>query len=239
MSRIEREVAGALRRGAVYRLLALTWAYPTPARGEAIAASARAAADDASAPAVRAPLERLAEAAARAEVTALGVEYVNLFDRAVPCPPYEGAYATPQLSGKAAQLADVAGFYRAFGLEPGAWQPDLEDHIGAELEFMSALALKEAWALAEDLPDHAAVTRDAERAFLADHLGRWCLAFAGQVDTTAVCALYKEAAALLVAWLGAEADRLGVLLGPVATPLPSEEGAFTCPMAAPEADAGR
>jgi TorA maturation chaperone TorD len=239
MSASEPHVADALRRATIYRLLALAWAYPTPARLEAIATSAGAPPDDAGAPGVRPALARLGEAAARADVAALGAEYVSLFDRAVPCPPYEGAYLPPQMSGKAAQLADIAGFYRAFGLEPGAWQPDLEDHVGAELEFMSALALKEAWALAEDLAESAAVTRQAQCAFLAEHLGRWGTAFAAQVGATAVCALYKEAAELLTTWLAAEAERLDVTLAPVAGPAPSEDEPFTCPMAAPEPDADR
>ena len=135
MSAVEAGVAAALRRAAVYRLLAQAFAYPTPARLEAIAAAGA----EVIAPDTRARLAGLADAAACADSAALAAEYVELFDRAVPCPPYEGAYGTPQMSGKSAQLADVAGFYAAFGLAPGAWQPDLEDHIGAELDRKSVV----------------------------------------------------------------------------------------------------
>jgi TorA maturation chaperone TorD len=40
----------------------------------------------------------------------------------------------------------------------------MEDHIAAELEFMSVLALKEAYAGAEELPGGLTVTRDAKEA---------------------------------------------------------------------------
>jgi TorA maturation chaperone TorD len=62
------------------------------------------------------------------------------------------------------KLADVAGFYAAFELTPATARPDMEDHIAAELEFMSVLALKEAYAGAEELPGGLTVTRDAKEA---------------------------------------------------------------------------
>ena len=76
--------------------------------------------------------------------------YVSALERPAGCSPYEGSYgAAPLLAGKGAALADIAGFYAAFGMTPGA--AEVEDHIAAELEFMSVLALKEAAALAEGL----------------------------------------------------------------------------------------
>jgi TorA maturation chaperone TorD len=62
------------------------------------------------------------------------------------------------------KLADVTGFYAAFELTPATARPDMEDHIAAELEFMSVLALKEAYAGAEELPGGLTVTRDAKEA---------------------------------------------------------------------------
>ena len=102
-----------------------------------------------------------------------------LFDRGAKVPPYEGAWEdAPQLAGKAALLADVAGFYAAFGLVPGEAQPDVEDHIAAECEFMSALALKEAYALAQRDDEGVAITSAAQSRFVGDHLGRWSGTFA-------------------------------------------------------------
>ncbi len=61
--------------------------------------------------------------------------------------PYETEYTTPDALYKAHQLADIAGFYRAFGLEMSTENRERPDHLAAELEFMHFLALKEAQAM--------------------------------------------------------------------------------------------
>jgi DMSO reductase family type II enzyme chaperone len=232
----ERAVTGALRRSAVYRLLAMAFAYPTPPRLAAVATGATEAARET--PAELAPtLATLAEAARGVDVAALAGEHVALFQRQVRCPPYEGAYGPPQMAGKAALLADVAGFYRAFGLEPAEGQPEVEDHVCAELEFMSALAVKEAWALAEGHTDGLEVTRHAQRAFVSDHLARWGSAFAERVEATAAPDFYPAAAAALRAWLAAECTRLAVSPVPLEGVRQAEDTAFACPMAPAAEDA--
>jgi TorA maturation chaperone TorD len=230
----ESTIARALRRAAVYRLLAAAFAYPTPARLDGVRTAARMAETDEPAELARA-LHALAEVAHGADPDTVAAEHVTLFQRAVPCPPYEGAYGPPQLSGKATLLADVGGFYRAFALEPAEAQPEVEDHVCAELEFMSALALKEAWAVAERHSDGLLVTRDAQRAFLRDHLGRWGAVFAGRVTETASPGYYHAAAAALRAWLEAECRRLDVVPDPLTGVRQAEDAPFRCPMA-PEGD---
>jgi TorA maturation chaperone TorD len=237
----ERTVTEALARGAVYRLLGGAFAYPTPPRlAEVAAAAATAAGRDEHAPAVRASLAELAHASAAADPDTVATEYVFLFDRQVRCPPYEGAWGVPQLAGKGAALADIAGFYRAFGLQPASVQHETEDHLVAELEFMSALAIKEAWALAEQDEEHAAITRQAQTAFVTDHLGRWAEAFADAVAEATPLPYYGAAAALLREWTRAEVSRLGATPAPVASRVADDvmQGdTLTCPMA-PESDAG-
>jgi len=226
----------ALRRAAVYRLLAVAFAYPTAPRLESVAMAAWEAAVTAPAE-LRVALRRLADAAAGADETGLAAEHVALFQRQVRCPPYEGAYGLPQMAGKAALLADVAGFYRAFALEPAEGQPEVEDHVCAELEFMSALALKEAWAVAECHADGLGVTRDAGRMFLRDHLGRWGPTFAGRLATVAAPGFYPAAAAVLKAWLEAEFARLHVAPARLEGVTEAEEASFACPMAPAASDA--
>jgi DMSO reductase family type II enzyme chaperone len=223
-------ISAALRRAAVYRLLAVAFAYPTAPRLESIAMDAWRAAVAAPA-ALRVALRRLADAAAGADETSLAGEHLALFQRQVRCPPCEGAYGPARMAGKAALLADVAGFYRAFALEPAGGQPEVEDHIGAELEFMSALALKEAWALDQRDRDGLGVTRDAQRTFLVDHLARWGGAFAARLAQTAAPGFYPAAAALLEAWLGDECARLGVTVVPLEGISEAEAAPLTCPMA--------
>ena len=222
-----------LRRAAIYRLLSLALAYPTPPRLQAVATESARVSVGAPA-ALAGGLRRLAEAARRADAETLAAEHIALFQRQHRCPPYEGAYGPPRLAGKATLLADVAGFYRAFGLEPAAGQPEVEDHVCAELEFMSVLALKEAWALGEDAADMLDVTRAAARSFLTDHLGRWGAAFAARVRETVAPGVLPAAAALLAAWLDAECARLEVAPSPLEGVSEAESGAFACPMAREE-----
>jgi len=169
----------------------------------------------------------------------IGDEYVFLFDRGAKVPPYEGAWGeAPQLAGKAALLADVAGFYAAFGLVPGESQPDVEDHIAAECEFMSALALKEAYALAEGDDEGVAITSAAQSRFVGDHLGRWSGTFADALRDASPLPYYGALADLLGAWVKAEIERLGttpsVVLGRSGYDPIQEADAFSCPLAEPE-----
>ncbi len=247
MSRVgaeEAAVAEALHRAAVYRLLGGSLAYPVRAQLDELARLAETAAEAPPARAdAREPLRLFAEAARAAEDAAVAQEYVFLFDRQVRCPPYEGAWGdAPQLAGKAALLADVAGFYAAFGLEPGAARPDAEDHLAAECEFMSALCLKEAYALAQGMAEGLEVTRRAQSSFLAEHLGCWAEAFAGAVKDSTPLSYYGTLGDLVATWIGAEIEALGVeprrVSGRFAYDPVQEEEAFTCPMAAPAEPAG-
>lgn len=232
----EAQVVRALARAGLYRLLGGALGYPRDGSGEELAGLARAAGAAIDTPAsLREPLARFAAAAAAADPAALASEYVFLFDREARCPPYEGAYAeAPQLAGKPAALADIAGFYAAFGLEPAAAEPELEDHIAAELEFMSVLGLKEAYALAEGHGPGLGVTRAAAAAFFGDHLGRWAVAFAEAVKEATAVPYYAALADLLAAWIVVEGETLGSpprRPGPRGADPVQEEDAFTCPMA--------
>ena len=236
----ELEVARSLQRAAVYRLLGGAFVSPTPARLEELALAAATAATAATGR-LRDKLARFAIAASEAEPVATANEHVFLFGRQVRCSPYESAYSgLSPLGDKTARLADVAGFYEAFGVGPAAAQPDMEDHVGAELEFMSALALKEAYALGEGESEAAEITRGAEVLFLTDHLGRWAEAFAAEVEQATPLPFYTGAASLLAAWLQHEIEALGATPSRVSTPdaLDAEAAQpFTCPMAPEESQA--
>jgi DMSO reductase family type II enzyme chaperone len=232
----ETVVAGTLRRAGMYRLLAGAFAYPTaPSLSDVARRAGEAAA--AAAGGLGSTLGRLADAAREGDAVTLAGEHLDLFERAVRCPSYEGAWGPQQMSGKAALLADVAGFYAAFGVTPAPQHADIEDHVGAELEFMSVLALKEAYALAEGRAEAAAIVRAAQATFLRDHLGRWGEAFAARLESTATPGFYPAAGAALAAWIGQDCAALGVTPARVETAASAEAAPFTCPMAAPEAPA--
>lgn len=225
-------VAKRLHRAAMYRVCGAALGYPEPGRLAHVAALAERVVDAADA-ALRPRVAALAAAARGTDAGAAAAEYVALFDGAARCVPCEGAYGPPRMAGKAAQLADIAGFYRAFGLEAASDHPEVEDHAATELEFMSVLALKEAWALAEGHFEHADITHDAAVAFLADHLGRWAPLFAEALTGATTLAYYRAVAALLGAWLAADTAALGVHTEPLAPPSADagDAGAFSCPLA--------
>jgi len=233
----DQEVGRSLARAAVYRLLGGAFGYPSQAGLSELERMAAAAADGPlGLPPLREVLLGLVETIRHADAGELAQEYVFLFDRQVRCPPYEGAYGeVSQMAGKATQLADVAGFYSAFGLQPAAARPDTEDHIAAELEFMSALALKESYLLAEGDGDGLEVTREAQARFLGDHLGRWAEALADSLGQATALPYYAAVATLLAAWVRTDVARLGATPVRVESRLgqdPLQEDAFTCPMAA-------
>jgi len=236
MTTVESEVERALARAAVYRLLGAALAYPVPGTLGELAALAEAAARGPGADgALAEPLRGLAAAAREADAAALAQEHVFLFDRQVRCAPHEGAYGdASRMAGKGALLADIAGFYAAFGLGPAAARPDTEDHVAAELEFMSALAIKEAYALAEGNLDGLEVTRRAEVAFLTDHLGRWGEAFADAIREATPLPYFAAVADCLAGWIRREVETLGATPDRIAPDRgrdPLQEDALSCPMA--------
>jgi DMSO reductase family type II enzyme chaperone len=115
--------------------------------------------------------------------------YLAAFGHAArgPCPlneiDYGGLQADPLIQPH--RLADLAAFYRAFGLQVADDAGERQDHLCLELEFLTVLCAKEAFALQTD-PDLAMATRAAQKQFLREHLGRWIPAFASRVaDSTA------------------------------------------------------
>ncbi|HJR05211.1 MAG TPA: hypothetical protein VKA83_26440, partial [Methylomirabilota bacterium] len=104
-------------------------------------------------------------------------------------------------------------------------------------EFMSALALKEAYALAESDDEGAAITRAAQSRFVGDHLGRWSGTFAEALRDASPLPYYGALADLLGVWVKAEIERLGavpsVVVGGAGYDPLQEADAFSCPMAEP------
>ena len=225
-------IGHGLRRAALYRLCASALAYPVPGRLAEVAGLAERVAPTLDG-ALRDAVQALAAAARAGHDATVAGEYVTLFDRSPRCPPCEGAYGLPQMAGKAAQLADIAGFYAAFGVRPSEGQADTEDHVAAELEFMSLLALKEAWARAEAHDERAEISREAAVAFLRDHLARWAPLFAEALTGATRLAYYRAVAALLAAWLETDTAALGVHAEPLVrvSPDADDAGALSCPMA--------
>ena len=93
------------------------------------------------------------------------------------CPPYELEYAHAEVFQQSSRLADIAGFYAAFGLESAGAQAERPDHVVPQWEFLSILASREAQALNAKDADGADCCRHAQHAFLSDHAAFWMFAF--------------------------------------------------------------
>ena len=156
-------------------------------------------------------LRRALEAA---ELEELAREYDRLFEPSggLACPPHETTLVadTPQEGlTRTFRMADVAGFYRAFGVEmrPGGGRPD---HIAAELEFAHLLAVKELVALEEgDGEEAVAVCRDASRSFLRDHLHRFATRLADRLAEASPASAFALAGRLLGGFVDFDARSIG------------------------------
>ena len=136
-------------------------------------------------------------------------EYDRLFRHrtTILCPIYEVEYDRNRAVSQGPTLADIAGFYRAFGLELAV--SERPDHLALELEFMSVLAYKEALALRNNLHEQAEICRDAQRKFLEAHLGRWVGIFADTLARASQLDPYKTLAFKLKEFIESECVLLG------------------------------
>jgi TorA maturation chaperone TorD len=146
----------------------------------------------------------------------LNNEYEAVFGLLVSsdCPPYETEYIHSRFTFQRSNgLADVAGFYRAFGLDPSVKYPERHDHIVLELEFMAHLsALLHGPEVMHDPSrgDRIEICRAAQKRFLAEHLAWWSPAFATLLARRAKEGFYQAAACFLSALIPVERAYLGV-----------------------------
>jgi len=112
------------------------------------------------------------------------------------------------------RLADLAAFYRAFGLEVTEDAGERHDHICLELEFMCVLAVKEAYAHEHQLDaDQLVQCRDAQKKFLREHLGRWTPAFTRRLAAATTEPTLRALADFTRAFIESECVRFGVRPG--------------------------
>jgi TorA maturation chaperone TorD len=151
-------------------------------------------------------------------VAELREEYDQVFGLvpARECPPFETEYhPTSETFFRTQQLADVAGFYRAFGIEPAAATPERPDHLALELEFMAFVLMKKRLALTGpdrdvDGDQRASVCDEAQRTFFRDHLAWWVPAFATGLRRKAGSGYYAAVGQVLAALIPVERRRFDV-----------------------------
>ena len=151
-----------------------------------------------------------------AEPTKLQGTFDGLFGHAVrgKAPPYELEYGPSEIIQQASDLADVAGFYAAFGMEVDHHANDRGDHIAVECEFMSVLCAKEAHAIEYGDDNGLQICCKAQRDFLVDHVSRWLPAFAHRVQQSDAEGFYGAVARVTEAFVAGECRRFGIRMGP-------------------------
>jgi TorA maturation chaperone TorD len=127
-------------------------------------------------------------------------EYNRLFEGNVLCPINETGFVRRE---RGAILADIAGFYQAFGFQLSDTAKDKVDHLRCELEFVALLLIMLAKAQEEALTEGFTVTQEALAAFTFDHLGEWLDAFCERLQELTVLPYYQQVAQFLTqSWAG-------------------------------------
>jgi TorA maturation chaperone TorD len=227
---LERQVETLLHRATVFRVLALGFADPSPGHRQAVVEElARLTEagkhDHGGEPAWLNCLTEARRAWLGADAVLAAGEYDRLFHRQALCPAHETAYGDGRrMGGRPVELADIRGFYEAFGVQPSTSDPELPDHLAAELEFYGVLLIKTAYAWAQGLEPERQVTEAASKAFLEDHLGRWVAAFRAALVEAGAGSPYPETARLVEAVIAEECRRFD------ASPRPAEGRPITDPL---------
>ncbi len=226
-----------LAAAALYRLIARGFAYPAPGHVAAMRQEFRrllfGRRRGPLAPSFTQAVDQARLAWHVADGPRLAAEHLRLFAGRAEVAMRETGYGDGRrFGGQPVELADIAGFYRAFGLKLSATEPDLPDHLGAELEFLSLLLVKAAYADSRGWTRKARLAREGAKRFLAEHLGRWVVGFAAALDAAGASRPYRALAAALVALIAHDCFRLGVRPVPM-TGRPSADemhaDVFECP----------
>ena len=196
-----------LPEAAEWRLLALLFACPSDRWRENISALA-AEVEDAE---IRLAAEQALEEASE------GL-YHSIFGPGGPAPPREVSHRDLIESG--GLLSELSCYYDAFAYHPAPQEPP--DHVSVETDFIAYLRLKEEFALLNADAAHAAVTREAARHFVEDHLSTIAGPLAATLSESGITYLAMASAALL--------RRTGPPPTPPARSLPLVEigGEMTC-----------
>lgn len=153
---------------------------------------------------------------------------------------YETELGLPNEYRQSQEMADISGFYRAFGFQMGGDQRERPDHLATEMEFLYVLSLKEAYAVEQGIDEHVEVCVEARRLFLRDHLGNWISLFAQSISRSlgpsGEGSPYLWLSRLAAAVVQADAHSLGLSLDNrrldevQPTPIGPEISCETCPV---------
>lgn len=166
-------------------------------------------------------VERWIVTVGTAELSTLTTEFQRLFGHSLRgrIVPYETEYGPDSAFRQSDELADISGFYHAFGLTLVDRPEERIDHLAIESEFLSFLTRKEAVAFGTDDTETAAIVRDAQKKFFRDHFGCFARSVGEALITNAGAGFFKSVGEVLTAFLRCEEAGLAVTLGAGFVPL--------------------
>lgn len=144
----------------------------------------------------------------RLDETKLGdiqIEYVDVFGHTLSkqTAPYELEHLkNSDVFFRTQKLADLNGFYRAFGVE--VQSRERADHISTQTEFLSYLILKELLAIRKNLEEEQEVCQRAFIDFNQDHFYNWAKIFSKNLATRVDGEFYPAAGRFLSIFLDQE-----------------------------------
>ncbi len=150
------------------------------------------------------------------QLSDLQSEHRRVFSNVITldCPPYETLFGNDHVFAQSQVMGDIAGFYRAFGVELSKDIHERLDHLSVEFEFMHFLAYKESYSRCHDGADKTQIVLDAQKKFVKNHIGRWVPLFCRMLVKKADSGLYKYVADLMAEWMDFETAFLGVVPQP-------------------------
>lgn len=164
-----------LEAASQWRLLSLLFQLPTRQSRQELRRLARIAPSD---------LANLAKEWAGIPLTLAAAEYHRTLGPG-GVPAVESSYDPNALAGRGPLLADIAAFHKAFSYSPDHPPAEVPDHLAAELDFLSYMAVKVAFAVESGEIEHANISDQAYSKFLKEHLFTWLGAFRERLEPSA------------------------------------------------------
>jgi TorA maturation chaperone TorD len=192
--------AATVERAATARLLSIGFSPPDAATLDELLCLAAALADGDGGDG---PVTELALALTDARADEVAWEFESLFGGQVACSPYEAGYEPDPFRGTR-QIADVAGFYRAFGATSDGPAAERPDHIACQLEFLAFLAARRVAATERGDGAEQAFLAGVEDDFLRSHLGHFMGPFCTAVEETTESPVFGALARLGARFIAAE-----------------------------------
>lgn len=228
----------ALARADVYSLLSTAFVYPGKEEMESLRELAADVEDSINLLSydIKDEYQAFCRDIAKVDAESLRPEYTELFLTRMFCPPTETVYGknsfnTPNI------LGDISGYYKAFGfkLSDRAEVPS-HDNVAVELEFMSFLELKIAYALEEENKENLDICLTAKKGFLAEHIGRWLWVFGQNLVTRSKEDCFKSLGQLICKFIDAELAFYSIKVDIEGNQeLPQENNPIECPQDSGEA----